>query len=194
MSEGEKDKKAIEPTLEPSCRPISANNCATCSAPWRENLCRTDFGNLLDRLEAGEQPSPAASPEADDEADSPMNETTRPRLKDLLLAEIPSLRAFALSLSGNSDRADDLVQDTLMKAWANAASFMEGTNMRAWLFTIMRNTFFSQYRKARREVQDVDGEAASRLVAMPDQLAHLDFTDFKAISTACPPTSARLWC
>ena len=109
-----------------------------------------------------------------------MNETTRPRLKDLLLAEIPSLRAFALSLSGNSDRADDLVQDTLMKAWANGASFMEGTNMRAWLFTIMRNTFFSQYRKARREVQDVEGEAASRLVAMPEQLAHLDFSDFKA--------------
>jgi RNA polymerase sigma-70 factor (ECF subfamily) len=44
----------------------------------------------------------------------------------------------------------------------------------------MRNTFFSQYRKARREVQDVEGEAASRLVAMPEQLAHLDFTDFKA--------------
>ena len=67
-----------------------------------------------------------------------------------------------------------------MKAWANASSFEEGTNMRAWLFTIMRNTFFSQYRKARREVQDVDGEAAARLVAMPDQLAHLDLADFRA--------------
>ena len=115
-----------------------------------------------------------------------MNETTRSRLKDLLLAEIPSLRAFALSLSGNSDRADDLVQDTLMKAWANASSFMEGTNMRAWLFTIMRNTFFSQYRKARREIQDVDGEAAARLVAMPDQLSHLDFADFKTELDSLP--------
>jgi RNA polymerase sigma-70 factor (ECF subfamily) len=109
-----------------------------------------------------------------------MNEAPGLLLKDLLLAEIPSLRAFALSLSGNSDRADDLVQDTLMKAWANSSSFMEGTNMRAWLFTIMRNTFFSQYRKARREIQDVEGEAAARLVAMPDQLAHLDFVDFKS--------------
>ncbi|MGO9389039.1 sigma-70 family RNA polymerase sigma factor [Rhodoblastus sp.] len=116
-----------------------------------------------------------------------MNDASGPRLKDLLLAEIPSLRAFALSLSGNSDRADDLVQDTLMKAWANASSFLEGTNMRAWLFTIMRNTFFSQYRKSRREVQDVDGEAASRLVAMPDQLAHLDFVDFKAHLDRLPP-------
>ncbi len=116
-----------------------------------------------------------------------MNDASGHRLKDLLLAEIPSLRAFALSLSGNSDRADDLVQDTLMKAWANASSFLEGTNMRAWLFTIMRNTFFSQYRKSRREVQDVDGEAAARLVAMPDQLAHLDFVDFKAHLDRLPP-------
>ncbi|WP_294539096.1 sigma-70 family RNA polymerase sigma factor [uncultured Rhodoblastus sp.] len=116
-----------------------------------------------------------------------MNEASRPRLKDLLLAEIPSLRAFALSLTGSSDRADDLVQDTLMKSWASAASFMEGTNMRAWLFTIMRNTFFSQYRKARREVQDVDGEAAGRLVALPDQMAHLDFIDFKAQLDRLPP-------
>jgi RNA polymerase sigma-70 factor (ECF subfamily) len=115
-----------------------------------------------------------------------MKQKTGSGLKDRLLAEIPSLRAFALSLSGNGDRADDLVQDTLMKAWANAASFTEGTNMRAWLFTIMRNTFFSQYRKSRREVQDVEGEAAARLVAMPDQLAHLDFADFKATLARLP--------
>jgi RNA polymerase sigma-70 factor, ECF subfamily len=115
-----------------------------------------------------------------------MKQTTGSGLKDLLLAEIPSLRAFALSLSGNGDRADDLVQDTLMKAWANSASFTQGTNIRAWLFTIMRNTFFSQYRKARREVQDVDGEAAARLVAMPDQLAHLDLADFKACLERLP--------
>jgi RNA polymerase sigma-70 factor (ECF subfamily) len=115
-----------------------------------------------------------------------MNEKARLSLKDLLLAEIPSLRVFALSLAGNGDRADDLVQDTLMKAWSSAGSFAEGTNMRAWLFTIMRNTFFSQYRKARREVQDVDGEAASRLVAMPDQLAHLDLADFRACLERLP--------
>jgi RNA polymerase sigma-70 factor (ECF subfamily) len=109
-----------------------------------------------------------------------MNDDSSRGLKDQLLAEIPSLRAFALSLAGMADRADDLVQDTLVKAWANAESFTRGTNIRAWLFTIMRNTFFSQYRKARREVQDVDGEAAARLVAMPDQMSHLDFVDFKA--------------
>jgi RNA polymerase sigma-70 factor (ECF subfamily) len=109
-----------------------------------------------------------------------MSEKSGPGLKAMLLAELPALRAFAFSLAGAEDRADDLVQDTLVKAWANASSFEEGTNMRAWLFTIMRNTFFSQYRKARREVQDVDGEAAARLVALPDQLAHLDMADFRA--------------
>lgn len=100
-------------------------------------------------------------------------------LKNALLAEIPSLRAFAISLSGSGDRADDLVQETLMKAWAAHASFAEGSNLRAWLFTIMRNTYFSQYRKARREVQDTDGEAAARLVSHPEQQGHLDLADFQ---------------
>lgn len=101
-------------------------------------------------------------------------------LKTALLAELPSLRAFAVSLTGSPDRADDLVQETVMKAWAAHASFTEGTSLRAWLFTIMRNTYFSQYRKARREVQDSDGEAAARLVSTPAQHGHLDLADFRA--------------
>jgi RNA polymerase sigma-70 factor (ECF subfamily) len=104
---------------------------------------------------------------------------TAPHLKDALLAEIPSLRAFAISLTGSVDRADDLVQDTLMKAWAAFESFTEGTSLRAWLFTIMRNTFFSQHRKRRREVQDVDGEVAARLVSHPAQHGYLDLADFR---------------
>jgi RNA polymerase sigma-70 factor (ECF subfamily) len=108
------------------------------------------------------------------------------RLKDALLNEIPSLRAFAISLTGGIDRADDLVQDTLMKAWAAADSFQDGTSLRAWLFTIMRNTFFSQHRKRRREVQDVDGEAAARLVSHPEQFGHLDLADFRAALAELP--------
>ncbi len=100
-------------------------------------------------------------------------------LKTAVLAELPSLRAFAVSLTGSPDRADDLVQETVMKAWAAHASFTEGTSLRAWLFTIMRNTYFSQYRKARREVQDSDGEAAARLVSTPAQHGHLDLADFR---------------
>ena len=70
-----------------------------------------------------------------------------------LIASIPNLRAFATSLSRNAATADDLVQDTLVKAWNNAASFEEGSNLRAWLFTILRNTYFSDLRRRSREVE-----------------------------------------
>lgn len=106
--------------------------------------------------------------------------------KTSLLAEIPTLRAFALSLTGSSDRADDLVQDTLVKAWGASASFTEGTSLRAWLFTIARNTFYSNHRKRRREVQDVDGAAAARLVSNPAQIGHLDLADFRTALASVP--------
>ena len=100
-------------------------------------------------------------------------------LKQELLAAIPSLRGFAMSLSGNIDRADDLVQETLVKAWSNLGSFTEGTNMSAWLFTILRNLFYSEYRKRRREVADADGQIAGKLASIPSQNAHMDFLDFQ---------------
>jgi RNA polymerase sigma-70 factor, ECF subfamily len=101
-------------------------------------------------------------------------------MKAELLASIPSLRAFAMSLSGNIDRADDLVQETLVKAWSNLGSFTEGTNMAAWLFTILRNLFYSEYRKRRREVPDPEGQIAARLASIPTQNAHMDFLDFSS--------------
>ena len=69
-----------------------------------------------------------------------------------LLAELPRLRAFARSMARNPDRADDLVQETLAKAWAHRNKFKEGTNLRAWLFTILRNTYYGELRSRRREV------------------------------------------
>src|SRR6476646_6306613 len=83
-----------------------------------------------------------------------------PAVRDAMLAAIPSLRAFAISLSGNVDRADDLVQETLLRAIANINSFHPGTNMSAWLITILRNLFLSEYRKRRREFQDAAGSYA----------------------------------
>ena len=56
-----------------------------------------------------------------------------------LLGAIPSLRAFAMSLAQNADKADDLVQETLVKAWDKQSSFQPGTNLKAWVFTILRN-------------------------------------------------------
>ncbi len=73
----------------------------------------------------------------------------RQKIIDLMLENVPSLRAFAISLSHNVSRADDLVQQTLLQALTNLESFVPGTNMAAWLFTILRNRFRSDYRKKR---------------------------------------------
>jgi RNA polymerase sigma-70 factor, ECF subfamily len=100
-------------------------------------------------------------------------------LKRDLIAAIPSLRAFAVSICGNPDRADDLVQETLVKAWGSLGSFSEGTNLTAWLFTILRNIYYSEFRKRRREAPDPDGAIAARLVAPDSQHAHMDFLDFR---------------
>lgn len=96
-----------------------------------------------------------------------------------LLAAIPSLRAFAFSLIGRSDRADDLVQETMMKAWAHHHSFQPGTNLRAWLYTILRNEFYSQMRKKGREVEDVDGAYSRNVGVHPEQPGHLDMADMR---------------
>jgi RNA polymerase sigma-70 factor (ECF subfamily) len=106
--------------------------------------------------------------------------------RDALLAAVPSLRAFAISLSGNIDRADDLVQDTLVRAIANSHRFEPGTNLNAWLFTILRNLFHSEYRKRRREVEDPDGAYAEQLTSQPEQGARLDFEDFRSALATLP--------
>jgi RNA polymerase sigma-70 factor, ECF subfamily len=103
-----------------------------------------------------------------------------------LLSVIPNLRAFAVSLCGNLDRADDLVQETLVKAWSNIGSFVEGTNLRAWLFTILRNIYYSEYRKRRREVADPDGTFAAKLATAPAQSGHMDLLDFRAALQQLP--------
>jgi len=105
--------------------------------------------------------------------------TLDPSLRDGLLKAVPSLRAFAISLSGNVDRADDLVQETLLRAIANIASFTPGTNLPAWLFTILRNQFRSEYRKRRREVEDADGKFAERLEVPAEQLSKVEFNDLR---------------
>jgi RNA polymerase sigma-70 factor (ECF subfamily) len=110
-----------------------------------------------------------------------------PAIRDELLAAVPSLRAFAISLSGNVDRADDLVQETLTRALANIHSFQPGTNMPAWLFTILRNLFRSEYRKRRREVEDPDGSYAETLKSQPEQPGRVEFKEFRDALAKLPP-------
>lgn len=106
--------------------------------------------------------------------------------RDALVQEISALRAFAVSLTGSMQPADDLVQETLLKAWANSASFVPGTNLRAWLFTILRNTYFSAYRRRGREVQDTDGIYSTRVAVAPDQHGHVDLADLRAALAQLP--------
>ncbi len=106
--------------------------------------------------------------------------------RDDVIALIPSLRAFAWSLSHNSADADDLVQDTLIKAWTHRDKFEPGTNLRAWLFTILRNTYYTSVVRKRREVADEDGKHAARLSAQPTQDWSVAVTSMRAALQQLP--------
>ena len=99
-------------------------------------------------------------------------EALEPALEADIVAAIPRLRAFAISLARTADRADDLVQETLVRACQNIRQFTKGTNLQAWLITILRNEFYSEQRKRRREVEDADGSYAETLIAPAEQLSH----------------------
>jgi RNA polymerase sigma-70 factor (ECF subfamily) len=104
-------------------------------------------------------------------------EAIAPEFRRGLLAAIPALRKFAISLTGRSDLVDDLVQETLMRAWRNHAGFQPGTNLQAWLFTILKNEFYRVMRKRRREVEDVEGRHAHRVVVPPAQHGHIELAE-----------------
>ncbi|QJB70283.1 sigma-70 family RNA polymerase sigma factor [Parasphingorhabdus halotolerans] len=86
--------------------------------------------------------------------------------KTELTKTIPHLRAFGRSLSGNPDLADDLVQDTLLKAWSARKRFVAGTSMKAWTFVILRNTYFSNMRR-KKFTGNYDELAAERILSAP---------------------------
>jgi RNA polymerase sigma factor (sigma-70 family) len=118
-----------------------------------------------DELDAGPRPEPVPLP--DDE------------FKDQLGQVIPHLRAFGRSLSGSRDLADDLVQETLLKAWAARKRFQAGTNMRAWTFIILRNLFLSQMRRARFKGEWDDVTASKILAAPASQDRHIELGDMQ---------------
>ncbi|MBU3077133.1 sigma-70 family RNA polymerase sigma factor [Sphingomonas quercus] len=127
-----------------------------------------------------------SGPAADDKTDDQGSANAEPHValpddefKTQLAQVIPHLRAFGRSLSGNRDLADDLVQETLLKAWAARKRFQAGTNMRAWTFIILRNLFLSQMRRARFK-GEWDEVTASRLLAAPaSQDRHVELGDMQ---------------
>jgi RNA polymerase sigma-70 factor (ECF subfamily) len=100
--------------------------------------------------------------------------------REEVVGMIPALRAFAWSICHNRSDADDLVQDTLIKAWTNRDKYAPGTNLQAWLFTILRNTYYTQLNRRRREVRDETGEYAATLKCPPTQDWTLAMRDLQA--------------
>lgn len=85
-----------------------------------------------------------------------------------LAAMLPHLRAFGRSLTGSADLADDLVQETMLKAWKARNSYIPGpSSMKSWAFVILRNCFLSQMRR-KKFTADYDELAAERLLVAPD--------------------------
>ena len=109
-----------------------------------------------------------------------------PALQSAMLAAVPEMRAFALSLCHRRDRVDDLVQEALLRALANIESFRVGTNMTAWLFTILRNNFLNEYRKRRREVADPNEYFVGTMTSQPEQEAHIQLDEFRAALAQLP--------
>jgi len=86
-----------------------------------------------------------------------------------LVLLLPALRAFARTFHRNPTEADDLVQETIVKALSHIDRFQEGTRLKSWLFTIMRNTFCSRFRVGKREVLGAEDCASSRGSVLPEQ-------------------------
>lgn len=103
-----------------------------------------------------------------------------------LLELLPYLRAFARTLCGHRDGADDLAQEAIRTAWQNRAMFAPGTNMKAWLFTIQRNTYYSAHRRTWRQVGWDDEAMDRRLVTGASQQSGVELTDLKRAMSTLP--------
>ncbi len=109
-----------------------------------------------------------------------------PDFRKDLVGIIPDLRAFSRSLCKKPDLADDIMQDALAKAWGARDRFEPGTNLKAWLFTILRHEFYSHKRRAWRETQ-WDEALGDRICAPPcEQESAMNLTDAARVLGALP--------
>jgi RNA polymerase sigma-70 factor (ECF subfamily) len=114
------------------------------------------------------------------------------KTQDALLRAVPMLRKFAVSLCRSADRADDLVQETMLRAITGVANLAPNSNLDAWLVTILRNCFFSDCRARSRTVEDVDGRHAETLVAVPDQVGWCVGKDLHEALEKLPPRQRQV--
>ncbi|HEY8617350.1 sigma-70 family RNA polymerase sigma factor [Phenylobacterium sp.] len=98
-------------------------------------------------------------------------------LLDEIKPLIPKLRAYAIVLTRSVTDADDLVQDALLRAWRYRSGYTPGTNVKAWLFRILRNEFLNKVQNAGRMTEDPDGKLAAQLVSAPEQELNLRYKE-----------------
>ena len=104
-----------------------------------------------------------------------------------MLLLLPDLRAFARFLASDRAVADDLVQDTVVRALAAQDQFQAGSNLKAWLFTILRNLFYEQTRRRRREAAAVDAHFAEDEAGPAEQTSRSDIRDLQRVLARLPP-------
>ena len=104
----------------------------------------------------------------------------------LLEDQIPRLRRYARALTRDSTRADDLVQSCLVRALAKQHLWEPGTDLRAWLFTILHNQHVNDRRSALRESVCISGEASVPIPAAPNAIASLELRDLERAMTILP--------
>ncbi|POR41088.1 RNA polymerase subunit sigma-70 [Methylobacterium sp. V23] len=114
-------------------------------------------------------------------------ETLTAEVRAGMAEQMPGLMRFALSLTKDRSRAEDLVQETLMRAWRSRHTYEAGTNVAGWLTMILRNTFYSHHRKRSHEVEDPDEAYAAALSIAPPQEDRLHLQDMHVAMGQLPP-------
>ncbi len=109
-------------------------------------------------------------------------------IRHQIVALLPDLRAFARFLVRDRAAADDVVQDSIVRALGAISQFQPGTNLKAWLFTILRNQFYEQARRRKREASALQGRFADAEAAGPQQAAQADITDLQQLMWRLPPS------
>jgi len=107
--------------------------------------------------------------------------------RDAVITLIPALRLHAAARVRSRSEADDLVQETLVRAWCYRGSFQEGTNLKAWLYKIMQNCFYHDLSRQRDTIEDIEGRWAARLSVAPAQEWRLQYNDMVFALDRLPP-------
>lgn len=151
---------------------------------WRESRDQVCASTQDTEAGTSESPVPGKAPAA---GTKPSESEASDVFRDAIIALIPALRIHAATRARSRSEADDLVQETLTRAWCYRGSFQEGTNLKAWLCKIMQNCFYHDLSRQRDTVADVEGRWAAMLSVAPSQEWRLQYNDMLSALDHLPP-------